>query len=107
MWVLLISLVATWIVWLVFLAIYSRQWNRIAFYKRICQHLIAGSLFELLVSIPPYIFSKGSLTAIFFGISVILSTFGLATIWLMMRRVIEKLEAEKYSKPSSVDEWET
>jgi hypothetical protein len=100
--VLMIPFVPAYIYWLVFLIRYSPRWNRGDFYKNTIQHLLAGSLVELIISIFCYRVVSGDWTnyhyfdssesGIVMGVAVIGFVIGPGVIWLMMQRALPKLE---------------
>jgi hypothetical protein len=91
---LIVVLGLQWLVWVGIVWVYAVRWPRVIFFARVVQMLLAGSLFELLVSIPAHLVVSrrpgcfvglGTMLGIIAGIVVLAFTCGPAAVWLMLR----------------------
>ncbi len=106
---LLVSIpLISWLIWSIIFCIYFRKTDYNTWASRIIKALIAGSILELLVSIPIFVTreddcycARGSYASIVFSATVLLWSFGPAVFLLFLKQKhhIEKLNPKSENAP--------
>jgi len=100
-WLYGVAMIASWIFWLVTVIILSNRSLRVTFFRRIAQNLLAGSLLELLITIPAHLVVSrrpgclvgiGTMVGIFSGVIALVFSGGPAIAWVMMRTALTERE---------------
>jgi hypothetical protein len=96
-----IGLLGLWIFWLVVVIFTSIQSPRVHFFRRFAAHLLAGSLFQLLLTVPAHMVVSrrpgcfvglGTMMGIFGGVLVLIFSGGPAVVWVMMHFALTEKE---------------